>query len=314
MVAARTRGGKGCTCYNGRMPSGQNQIGGGFSEGELKFASFWVRNRSTLMRAGYIVLIVFSSAMWLYILWGLADAFLISYPRESRITSDIATNQVTLAALESDQPKNVQSGSVIVLETTDNRLDMVVDLENPNEQWWVEFNYRFNVSGEQTPVRNGFVMPASKGTITELGFSPKNRGGASGQLVVDNIRWHRVDPGEVRGQYKAYEADRFNVAFENTKFSQDLVIGSRQIGRTSFDVVNRGSYGYWAMGLVVRLYRGTTVVAVNKITLPRVVPGETRHIEIDWFEKLSSITKTEIIPEINFLDPESYLPTEQFRP
>jgi hypothetical protein len=295
------------------MPPAPVEIGGGFSEGELKFSSFWVRHRLVLRRAGYGALVAISSILWLFILWGIVDAFLISYPRESRFTAEIEANQHALSALESDRPQNIRSGNVIVLETTDGRLDMVVDLENPNPQWWVEFNYRFNVSGEQTPVRNGFVMPSSKTSVTELGFRPKNRGGASAQFVVDNIRWHRVDPSQVPGKYSDYEIERFNVAFENVGFTRDLVIGSQQIGRSSFDVVNRGSYGYWNMDLIVRLYRGASIVAVNKISLTRLVPGETRHVELDWFERLASVTRTEIIPIINFLDPQSYLPTEQFR-
>lgn len=289
------------------------EIGGGFSEGELKFASFWVRNRLVLTRVVYIVLIGIAGILWLYILWGLADAFLISYPRESRFTAEIASNQVTMSALEADQPKNITPSAVTVLETTDGRLDMVVDLENTNEQWWVEFAYHFNVSGEQTPARAGFVMPLTKTSVTELGFRPKNRGGASAQLVVDNIHWHRVDPSMVGAKYADFQNDHFNVAFDNVAFNQDLIFGSQTVGRTSFDINNRGSYGYWGMDLIVRLYRGSSVVAVNKINVTHLAPGEVRHIEMDWFERLASITRTEIIPVINFLDKNSYLPTEEFK-
>lgn len=297
------------------MPPNGAPIGGGFSEGELKFASFWVRNRMALTRAGFLALIVVNVALWLYVLWGIIDAFAISYPRESRITSEIASNQITFDALEADRPKNVQTGGAMVFETTDGRYDMAVDVENPNGQWWADFNYRFNISGQQTPVRSGFIMPLTKTTITELGYKPPTRGGTSAQLVVDNIRWHRVDPALVGATYKDFEIERFNVAFENIAHESSLVIGSKQIGRTTFDLVNRGAFGYWAMDVIVKLYRGSSVVGINRITLTKVIPGETRHVELDWFEKLpSSITRTEIIPVINFLDASSYLPTEQFRP
>lgn len=289
------------------------EIGGGFSEGELKFASFWVRNRVVLTRALYIFLIVVAGLLWLYILWGLVDAFLISYPRESRFTAEIASNQITISALAADQPQNVSPSPVAVLETTDGRLDMVVDLENTNAQWWVDFTYHFNVSGEQTPSRNGFLMPLSKTSITELGFRPKNRGGATAQLVVDNIHWHRVDPSVVGTSYPDFQNDHFNVAFEDITFTQDITIGSQVVSQTSFDIKNRGSYGYWGMDLIVRLYRGGSLAAVNKINVTHLVPGETRHIDMAWFERLPSITRTEIVPVINFLDQSSYLPTGEFR-
>ncbi|MEO5928097.1 MAG: hypothetical protein ABIO72_05240 [Patescibacteria group bacterium] len=294
------------------MASSPVEIGGGFSEGELKFASFWVRNHLVLTRALYGFLFTIGAILWLYILWGLADAFLISYPRESRLTTEIALNQVMISALAADQPKNISPSVVTVLAETDGRLDMAVDLENTNDQWWVDFTYHFNVSGEQTPARHGFVMPLTKTAVTELGFRPKNRGGATAQLVVDDIHWHRVDPSVVGSKYPDYQNDHFNVVFENITFNQDLVIGSQTVGRTSFDIKNRGSYGYWGMDLIVRLYRGASVIAINKINVTHLVPGETRHIDIDWFERIPAVTKTEILPVINFLDKSTYLPTEEF--
>lgn len=295
------------------MPLDGVKIGGGFSEGELKFASFWVRNRIVLTRAGYSLLIALSVIVWLYALWGILDAFVISYPRESRLTAEIAANQITLNSLDVDKPQAVQAGTVAVLEGTDGRFDMVADVQNPNEQWWLEFNYHFNISGQQTPMRNGFILPQSQNTLTELGYKPKSRGNASAQLVVDNIRWHRLDRSVVSTTYKDYELQHFNVAFENVKFESGLVIGSRQIGRTVFDMVNRGSFGYWNMDVIVKLYRGNGLLAVQRITLTNIVPGETRHIELDWFDKLPpQITRTEITPVINFLDANSYLPTQRF--
>lgn len=289
------------------------QIGGGFTAGEIKLASFWVRHGRTARRVGYGLLIGVNAALWLYVLWGILDAFAISYPRESRLTQEIAFNQQTLDALERDRPQNIATGSPLVFEITDNRFDMVVDLENPNAQWWAEFNYRFNLSGEQTPLRNGFIMPQTKIALTELGFRPKARGSARAQLEVENIRWRRLDPAQIGESYKNYALNRFNVAFENAAFDSTLVLGAQTIGRSSFDVVNRGAFGYWSLDLVVKIYRGGTVLGVNKITLTQLVPGESRHVEMDWFEKLPTVTRTEIIPVINLVDPDTFLPTEFFR-
>jgi hypothetical protein len=295
------------------MASNGASIGGGFTSGELSFASFWVRNRPALIRAGYGVLIAVNVAFWGYVIWGILDAYAISYPRESRITQEIAQDQLALEALQKDQPQNVRAGNVMVFQTTEKRYDMAVDMENSNAQWWAEFNYRFNFSGEQTPLRSGFILPGSKTTLTELGFKPKGTGGATAQLAVENVRWHRVDPSQVGTTYKDFELKRMNVAFEDVEFQSGLVIGTQKIGRTSFDLVNRGSYGYWSMDVAVKLYRGGSVIAVNRITLTRIVPGETRHVELDWFENLPSVTRTEIIPIVNLLDEGVYLPTEQFR-
>lgn len=295
---------------SGSFPS--TSIGGGFTEGELKVASFWVRHQALLIKIVYGGLLTLSILCWGYALWVILDTYAISYPRESRFTQEITSNQLALASLEQDRPQNIQTSNVLVLPTTDSRFDMAIDLDNPNEQWWADFTYRFLLSGEQTPSRTGFIMPTSKTTITELGYSPKARGGAQAQFSVESIRWHRLDPKQVKNRYKEYENDHFNVAFENVKFDGTLVVGSKQVGVTSFDLINRGSYGYWSLDLVIKLYRGSTVIALNKINIQHLTPGETRHIDINWYDKLPAVTKTELIPVVNFLDSATYLPTEKF--
>lgn len=294
------------------MDPSNGVVSRGFTEGEFKFASFWVRYRLQIKQGLLIALMALNVALWGYVIWGVLDAYAISYPRESRIVQDIAQNQLTLDSLENDRPQPIQSGGVLVLQTTDNRYDLSVDFDNPNAQWWAEFSYRFNLSGEDTPIQNGFILPGSHGVLTQLGYRPKGRGGASAQLAVENIRWHRVDPSVVGVRYPDYANTRMNIAFQNVTFDPGVVLGTKQIAQTSFDVVNRGSYGYWSLGLIVRVWRGTSIVGVNQITLERVAPGETRHVTLDWFDKISGVTKTEVIPVVNLLDQNAFLPTTQF--
>ena len=284
----------------------------GFTEGELRVASFWVRYEGLLRNALYGLFIAINVLAWGYVLWTVLDTYAISYPRESRITEEIARNQIALSALEADRPARIQTESVSVFTITDSRLDFSVDAHNQNDQWWAEFTYHFNVGGEQTPRRAGFIMPNENTVITELGFTPESTGARVAELVVEDVRWHRIDPSIVGQKYSDYQFERYNVAFENVIFDRSVTVGTKQIGRTIFDLVNKGAYGYWNMDLVIKLSRGDTLLAVNKITLSEIVPGENRHIEMEWFETLPPITKTEIIPIINFIDQSTYLPTERF--
>ncbi len=284
---------------------------GGFTEGELKFASFWVRHRAEVQNAFRWFVIGVNVLAWGYVLWTVLDAYALSYPRESRLTEEILRNQLAIEGLESDAPAQIQTENVQVFAGTDGRLDMSVDITNRNEQWWAEFTYHFNLSGEQTPRRSGFILPSDQTVLTELGYRRANPGSRAAQLVVDEVHWHRVDPAVVSGRYADYRNDHLNVVFENKRFER-VTIGDSQVGRTSFDLVNRGAYGYWNLDLVVRLVRAGSVLAVNRVTLSNVVPGENRRVELEWFENLPPITETEVIPVVNLLDPDVYLPTERF--
>ena len=112
------------------MPS-SNDLHDRFTTGELRIASFWVHNRIRARQIGYGFLILIASILWAYVLWTLADTYLISYPRESRIIRDIALNQQRLASLESDRPQDVSFSDVSVYQTTENRLDFAVETMLP---------------------------------------------------------------------------------------------------------------------------------------------------------------------------------------
>lgn len=284
----------------------------GFTSGDLQYANWWVRNKLKIIFWARTLLIGSNVIVWGYCFWGLLDAYAISYPRESRITVEIAENQKILDRIEQDRPHNIGTSQVLVFSGTEDRLDVMVDLENPNDQWWVEFSYRFNVSGQQTPSHQGFILPSSQTTLTELGWKPKAKGARSGQLLVENIRWHRVRPDEVENNYSEFIRKRFGgVGLERVRFDIAAPTDGPALSRTTFDIVNRGAFGYWSIDYIVKLKRGSTTVAVNQINIRDLKPGETRPVELYWSDKLSGITKTEIIPIINLLDRSSYLPSDR---
>lgn len=291
----------------------ENGPSGRLTPGELQLASWWVKHRLLLRRLGYGSLVGISSLLWGYVLWGLLDAYAISYPRESRLTRDIALNQQLLLSLEADRPQDVGISDVSVFQSTEARYDMAVEVTNPNEQWWVEFNYSFNLSGEQTPIRTGYVLPKGMQVLTELGYKPKAAGGGSASLVVDNVRWHRLDPSIVGNSYIDFAKKRFDLTMEDITYDTDIVIGSKAVGQTSFTLVNNTAYGLWSVDLIIRLYRGPSVIGITKISAEKILPGEKRPMKVVWLDNIPGATKTEIIPQVNVIDRSVYLPTQYIK-
>jgi hypothetical protein len=294
------------------MPDETNGKVGGFSTGELQLASWWVRNGLVVRRAGYGSLIALCVLLWGYIAWGLLDAYAISYPRESRITRQIALNQQLLSNLEADRPQNITSADAAVFSSSNGKYDFSSELNNPNDQWWAEFTYRFSVSGEETPLRSGYVLPASRQILTEVGYKPSSPGSRAATLIVENIRWHRMDPVLTNSDFASFKASRFNIEISNAKFTNDLIIGKQRVGQSTFTVYNRSGYGFWSVDLVVRLYRGGSVASLGLIKIERLKPGESREVQIVWSDAPTGVSKTEVIPQVNLLDPSVYMKTEYF--
>lgn len=287
------------------------QIGSGLSDQELKLASFWVRNKLILRRVGYGALMAVGGALWLFVLWSLLDAFAISYPREARIPRLISTNQITIESLRSVAPDPIQISSVTVLDTTEGRRDMLVEVTNPNTMWAAEFTYRFNIGGALTPVRQGFILPASQRYLTELGYTPETAA-RSAELVVEDIRWQRLSPNQVGANYTAFAERRLDFTFSEITYQSNVEFNGSSIGQSSFVLNNNAAYGYWDVDVTVILYRADRPVGVTTIREREIRPGEARPIRINWFDNLTGISKTEIRAAVNILDESSYLPTTRF--
>jgi hypothetical protein len=294
------------------MPE-ENVLGRGFTEGELKAANWWIRNKITIRTWTRIILLSLNAIVWLYVLWGLLDGFVISYPRESAITTAIAVNQQNLDRFAADRPLGVGTSAVLVFPTTENRVDISVDLQNTNKDWWAEFTYKFNIMGEQTPARQGFILPDELTTLTELGFKTQTPSARSAQLIIDNIRWHRIEPSQVEHDYTKFIEKRFgDVRVQNVRFEASSVAAGRPASRTTFEIVNQSAFGYWSIDYVIKLMRGSTMVAINKINIRELKPGETRTVDLYWYDTIQAVTQTDILPIINLLDENSYLPTTRF--
>ncbi len=293
------------------MPVDQ-KIGSGFSEGELEFASFWVRHQVIIRKVTYVVVIALNAIFWGYALWGFIDAYAISYPRESRITQEIAENAFIAQQLQSNKPRSIQTRSVTVFQGTDGRYDMVVPIENPNEEWYAEFTYRFNFGGEQTPLRSGYALPGVPAQLAEYGYEPEKAGGRTAALTVDSIHWMRVTPEVVGESYTDWLEERSSFMFEDITYRKDVKVGNKNVGRTSFVFKNPTAFGYWSVGLHIMLFRGGAPTAATYITLREVKPGETRNVDVDWFDNITSVEETQITPEVNYFDDSAYLPTTRF--
>jgi hypothetical protein len=284
---------------------------GRFSSGELAMANWWVRNHWKLRRAGFAALSILAILLWLYIGWTLLDTYAISYPRESRISTQIAQNQLQMAKLQQDVPENLNIGSTSVANATDRRMDMYTEVDNPNPMWWAELTYRFNLAGEDTPERTGFVLPGRSITLAELGYAPKSAGGRSADLTIDDIRWHHVDPSVVGNDVDGYLTSRMNFQISKPTFDS-VPIGKKTVGQTTFTLTNASSFGYWSVDLYVRLYRGGSQSAITRLTVQQLKPGEVRPINITWTDPLPGITKTDVEFVVNPLDSSVYLPTTRF--
>ncbi|MCX6715278.1 MAG: hypothetical protein NTX72_05715 [Candidatus Uhrbacteria bacterium] len=265
---------------------------------------WWVEHREQLGKIGIILLIILDACLVLFVAWSLVDAFLISSGSEQRsVVDSVALNQDDLHAYTAARAATPLAVSdVQVFGSTNNKYDFYTQLENPNADWWAEFDYQFVFDGGSTVVKQGFILPGSKKPVAELAFS-STAGIVNVQFQFQKISWHRLDH-HVISDYTKWSQDRLGLEILNPTVVQDATGPFR----TTFTVRNHTAYSYYNPTFYLLLKRGSAVIAVNKTTMQSLAPGEVQDVVVNWFGSVPSASQVDIIPDLNLFDPMLYKP------
>lgn len=274
----------------------------GFTGSQLKWSLWWIDHKDTVKRVAVTVFIVFDVLLLSIAAWGIFDWLALGGVNEER-----AVRQLTSAGYAQlgtgGTAREVRFDAPIVLSLPDNRLDVVVPVQNENANFWVELDYHFVIGGVETREYKDFILPGQAKFLTGLGIRHEGNIGAV-ELRVDRRVWHRIDAHEVP-DYESFRDARLSIEAVNPTFTPAT---GEEGSKTSFALRNRSAFSYYDADLLILLYRGDAIVGVNKIRLDELVAGAAEDVEVFWFQTIPQVTRTEVIPSINILDPGVYQP------
>jgi hypothetical protein len=278
------------------------------TEKQLKFADWYVKHKTLLRKVLIGFLIALGVIFWGYGLYGLVNYYFIEGPKFSEALKELSRPIDFEAARLRLQPKSLEAGSVSVLSAGKEKYDLLVKIFNSNPDWYLEFDYNFVADGERSPQRKGFVLPEEEKFLLGLGTEARTKPRQTG-LEINNLKWQRIDAHKIPN-YASWRDERLNFVFENVKFLPAVIRDSITVSRASFVVKNLTAYGFWDVGLNILLYRGSSVAAVNYVTLEEFISGQNRPVEVSWFDSLPPITEVKVAPEVNIFDEGVYMPVE----
>jgi len=271
----------------------------------LKISYWYVTNKVLLRRILIGVLIGFGAIFWLYTIWGILDIYVISYSKTKEMFNELVTNRVrTQEWIAAHAPRQIQTESVRVF-TTDGKYDFLTQITNSSPYYWAEIDYVFTFSGGETEERRGFILPNQEKWLAYLGYEADSRPG-NAKLNITNVSWHLVDAHEVPN-YEEWLLEHLNLSITDVEHTTDVVLEKDVVAKTKFTVQNLSAYGYYRIGFYVIAYRGATPSAVNYVSLDQLRTGETRAVEVSWFDSLGQVSKIEVEPEVNIFDEDNYL-------
>lgn len=276
-----------------------------FSERELKL-SYWLVTHQLLLKkilAG--ILIAAAGILWIYSAIGFIDWAFVTGPKERANLNTILQIKVEPGALRAIAARDIIFTEAEIFSSGVGRYDLLARVSNSNENWWAEFDYRFAGEGLDGGWKKGFVLPGDKKYIVDLGveraFRPRNV-----RLETKNLKYHRIDP-HVIPNYATWRDEHFNMSATNKDFDPNAIQNNKSIGVLSFRATNNSAYGYWSVGFYAMLYRGDQLISINYLSAENFASGESRDLQMQFYEGLPTITKYEVAPEFNVFDESGYI-------
>ncbi|MBU0463677.1 MAG: hypothetical protein KKD21_12990, partial [Proteobacteria bacterium] len=74
----------------------------------------------------------------------------------------------------------------------------------------------------------------------------------------------------------------------------------------TFNVSNDTAYSYWNPKFYILLMKGEKVAGISQTDIQGFDSGEERDILINWFGTLPTVSKVQIVPEVNIFDVDEY--------
>ncbi|MBI2475486.1 hypothetical protein HYV69_03625 [Candidatus Uhrbacteria bacterium] len=263
-----------------------------------RLSVFWVENQVFLRKIGYGIFIAFDGFLLLFVVWTMIDSFALSYDNENReVAQIVAYGQQDLHSYTiANSADSILQEDVRVFPIGNTRYDFYSMLENPNSDWWVEFNYQFMFDAGETVSEKGFLLPGQEKPVISLAITSQIPVQVA-ELKLTDIVWHRIDK-KIISDYTTWQDDRLRIEVSDATFSKE--------SGTTFAVFNNTAFSYFDPVFYVLLKRGPSVVGVSRATVASLKSGEHQEISLYWFGTLPSVGEVEVIPDIQLFNPDVY--------
>ncbi|MDD3285505.1 MAG: hypothetical protein PHG95_02630 [Patescibacteria group bacterium] len=264
-------------------------------------------HRRKITRIVIIILIIIAAISFAYSAYSYIYYFLYGRQADTELLQNLTDNQIDSQAYRDlNAPKNLIIGDVSVF-SVQGKYDFLIPLENPNARHYSNFRYCLeNSAGVQVLCGDSFILPGAKKYLLLLGQELEENPGTL-RLVAINMAWQRLNAHDIP-DWNNYLANRADVQVLDNKYSVLESGGKNPFHSLQFTVKNNTPYHFAALPVDIILWNGTRIVGANAYNLANLLSAETRSVNLSWPSGGERVNKVEIIPDVNILNQDVYLP------
>ncbi len=269
------------------------------SDTELERSYWLVTHYNKIKHLIVIVLIVFSSFVWIFSLWSVLSMYVLAATGNDAHLSGLkgilqAKNNIPVIA----EPVIHSVGISNVAEGLANAYALC---SNPNEQWYVRGELAF-MSAESV-VRSVpiLLLPGERRYFAGMGI-PSNQSGLT--AVFKNLRWSYISDDE-----KNIMKEKRDITIGDISFIPSDKTGITRlvpVSKLKFSATNKTISDFWEIRFPVIVKQNGSIVGVNEATVNSLDSGEKVSLEAVWFTQLISADEFDIQPLVDIFDSASF--------
>jgi hypothetical protein len=274
---------------------------GMFTNRQLRFSAWYVKNREPLYRVLIGVLIFISASTLIYSFFRLAWILIVEAPRDAqtlqRLTQFEDYNRINQALM----PQPLLVGETRAFTAGVNKYDVLTEITNQNAKHIAYFDFYFEVNGLATVKKTGFLLPQETKLFADFGLSDVS--GAN--LVLENISFKRINAHLYPDPLNYILArNLFNV--NNFEFKSVLHPEGANANIIRFDLTNNSPFSYYDPHFITEFRNGGATVGVAEIVLEKLSSLEKRTVDLRSFADNLFVDEVLIYPSINYFEYSEY--------
>ncbi len=279
----------------------------GLSLQKINFGLWLSLNRRKIMRLVVIFLIIVAAASLLYSSYNYIFYFLYGRQADNELVQSLAESQVDNQAYrEANTPQALIASDVSVFAVR-GKYDFLVSLENPNLRHFSAFQYCLeNAAGEQIVCGNSFILPNSQKYLLLIG-QEFDKAPGNLRFVATGLSWQRLNAHDVP-DWASYASTRLNFQLEGVKYSAPESGHKNPFHSLQFSIKNNSPYNFSSVPVNIILWNGDRIVGANYYHLDNLLSAEKRNVVLSWPSAGEKVTRVEVVPDLNILDNNIYLP------
>lgn len=280
----------------------------GLTMKKLDFGLWFVAHIKLIKKSMFWLLMVAGTVSWVYFIYSFGFYVVKGMKEDDLLLSSmVAIRPIDHKLILSVSAQQIQAGEVQVFNSSGNKYDFLVKVNNPSQRHWADLVYYFIIDGQPTEKISNFIYPNEEKYLTLLS-KELNTKPSSVVLRIDSPVWHIIDTKKITN-WEKFKSEHLNIEIENSVYVPPRTSGLSEkinLGQVGFTASNFSPYNYWKMSFTTLLYSYGSVVGVNRYFIENFMSGQLRSISANYPGQFGRIDKLEVVPEVNILDQNVY--------